>query len=514
VSDATDPLDILADDLNRFRDDPLGFVLWAFPWGEAGSGLDNETGPDTWQREQLIRIGQALAADPENGRVQEITTSGHGIGKSCEVAWLIIWAVLTYPDAKAVITANTDTQLRTKTWAEVSKWYYLLDPLLREQFECTATALYSKDPEHEKTWRADAIPNSPTNPAAFAGAHNAGKRLLLVMDEGSEIDEVIYETMEGATTDADTQIIFMVYGNPTKPVGAFADRAVGRFRHMWRFNKIDSRDVKRTDKEDLQRKIDAHGLDSDYVRVRIRGEFPRAGFMQLIPSDVVQVARKRAPLYLPNDPLILGVDCARYGDDQSVLAPRRGLDAKTIPWRKLRNVSTMILVDNIVQMHNQWGFDAIMIDDGSFGAAIIDRLLQMNIRNVFPVTFGGSGGLVQYNDMQMKVHNKRTEIWVKMRHWLYSGGAIPDDNELEQDCVGPQYSYAGDQSSIVLERKEDMKKPPRNLPSPDNGDALACTFAYEIAPRAWSNPNIPGSGMVGPRQEPMVGDYDLYADLR
>lgn len=504
-------LDLLADALVAYRNDPWGWVLWAFPWGEPGSPLENDY-PEDWQRDQLCAIRDALQADPDNATVRELTLSGHGIGKSAEVSWLALWSTTTYPEAKGVITANTDTQLRTKTWAEVSKWFHLMDPLLQAQFELTATAVYSRSSNREKTWRADAIPNSPTNPAAFAGAHNAGKRMLLILDEGSEIDEVIYETMEGATTDANTQIIFMVYGNPTNPVGAFKERAEGRFRHMWKVRRVDSRSVRRTDKKTLQTLVDTYGEDSDVVRVRIKGEFPRVGAIQLIPSDVVSHARQRKPVHVPSQPLILGVDVARYGDDASVLAPRRGLDAKTIPWRRFRGIDTMSLVTEIVRFHQEVGFDAIMVDDGNMGAGVIDRLLQMNIRNVYPVSFGGAGGQIDYNGMVIKVANKRAEIWVKMRHSLYSGLAIPDESDIEIDLTGTQYSYNG-KDEILLEKKEHMKE--RGLASPDNADALACTYAYHIEPRAWSNPALPGSGSQGPRHGVQVGDdYDMFAELR
>lgn len=507
-------LDDLADWVIECRDDPYKFVMEAWGWGEPGNGLEREDGPEDWQREQLMRIRDALAADPINGRVRELTLSGHGIGKSAEVSWLTIWAVCTYPDARAVITANTDTQLRTKTWAEVSKWFHMLDPLLQSQFELTATALYAKEVKRDKTWRADAIPNSPTNPAAFAGAHNAGKRLLLILDEGSEIDEAIYETLEGATTDADTQIIFMVYGNPTSPVGAFKERAEGRFRHMWHVTRVDSRKVKRTDKAVLEAMVNAWGEDSDTVRKRIKGEFPRAGAVQLIPSDIVALARSRPSLHLPSDPLIMGVDCARMGDDQSVLAFRRGLDARTIPWQRFRNIDSMTLVTAIAEAVVKWGVDAIMIDMGSIGAAVYDRLGQMNVRGLYPVEFGGGGGLIEYSGQQIKVANKRAEMWCKMRFSLYNGLAIPDDADIETDLTGTEYGYNG-KDEILLEAKEHMKRV-RHLASPDNADALACTYAYPVMPRAWSNPELPGSGSQGSRDLIGVGadDYDPFAELR
>lgn len=511
MSEDLDPLDILADELIRFRHDPLGFVLWAFPWGEPGTELANETGPDVWQREHLDYIGQRLREDPFTP-ILTLVVSGHGIGKSCDVAWLILWATMTAEDTKGVITANTGSQLKTKTWAELAKWFNLLDPLLQDQFEKTATALYAKAEKRSQTWRAEAQTNSPENPAAFAGAHNAGKRLLIVMDEASEIADPIWETCEGALTDADTEIIFCVYGNPTAPTGRFRECAIGRFRHRWKVWNIDSRQVKRTNKTVLQEMVDTYGEDSDFVRVRVKGQFPRVGAVQLIPSDVVQEARKRAPAYNATDPLILGVDCARFGDDQSVLVPRRGLDAKSIPWQRFRSMDSMGLVTKIMEFVAEYGPDAIMIDDGSIGAAVIDRLLQMNVRNVYPVSFGGAGGTIQYGNMTMKVANTRASIWVKMREGLYRGLAIPDEEEIEIDLTGTQYGYNGAEE-IQLERKQDMKK--RGLASPDNGDGLACTYAYHVEPRPWSDPALPGSGSQGPRVGVQVEEeYDPYAELR
>ena len=118
------PFDELFDNFVKFRDDPLGFVLWAFPWGKQGTILEGREGPEPWQRDQLIRIGQRLREGGADGAVvEEDVSSGHGVGKTAEVSWLIIWAVATHEDTRGVVTANTDTQLRTKTWAELSKWY-------------------------------------------------------------------------------------------------------------------------------------------------------------------------------------------------------------------------------------------------------------------------------------------------------------------------------------------------------------------------------------------------------
>lgn len=495
----------LAESLIEFTHDPLGHVLFAYPWGVAGTALADETGPDEWQREQLDDIGYRFRKSERTGiyePVRQARASGHGIGKSAEVSWLIEWGVQTYPDARGVVTANTDTQLRTKTWAELAKWHGMLHPLLREQFALTATAIYSTAPGHEKTWRIDAIPNSKSNPAAFAGFHNAGKRGIIIFDEASEIDDIIWDTTEGATTDADTEILWAVYGNPTKNTGRFKEVCIGKFRHMWDFERIDSRLVKRTNKALLDSWIAAWGLDSDFVRTRVTGHFPRVGSMQLIGSDVVASARERDIGYIASDALIAGLDVARFGDDASVLQPRRGRDARTIPVKRWRGTDTMTLAGDVALWCAQFNPDALFVDVGGVGAGVYDRLLQLNVRNVFAVNFGGSGGVVNFNGISVKTANKRASMWCMMREWL-GGGAIADSPELEADLTGVEYGFNSD-DAILLESKQHMKA--RGLASPDDGDALALTFAEPVRPRAVA-------GFAGPKIG-VSGDYDIHADLR
>lgn len=508
-----------AEALVRYSDDPYAFAMWAFPWGVPGTTLEHETGPDKWQREELEAIGEHIREcrrtkvyRPYRGA----TASGHGIGKSAQTSIIIVWAEVTSVDTRGVVTANSDTQLRTKTWAELAKWWDLFcseHPIAKEIFELTATGIRCR--EREMTWRIDAIPNNPRNPAAFAGAHNAGKRLLVIVDEASEIEDPIWDTVEGAMTDADTEIIYLIYGNPTKNIGRFKEMVVGRLRHQWRSRQIDSRNVKRTNKAELQAMVDAWGEDSDFVRVRVRGVFPRVGSMQLIPSDLVAEARKRVPVRVPSAPLVAGLDVARFGDDASVLQARQGLDAQTIPMKTWREVDTMTLAGDVAAWCLEYKPDALFVDIGGIGAGVYDRLQQLGIPNVMPVNFGGKGGRVQMNAIEADAANKSASMWVGMREWLRTGGCIADDNELEQDLTGREYGYTAN-GAIMLEKKEAMKK--RGLSSPDKGDALALTFAFPVAPKqvAASLADLmavqAGGGQHDP-YSPVQTDYDPYAEL-
>ena len=158
-------------DLARLSPDPYKFVLWAFPWGEPGTELENHPGPEPWQIDLLRDIRDRLKTP--NQAIQQATASGHGIGKSAFVAWIILWSISTFEDTRGVVTANTETQLKTKTWVELAKWHRLF--IAKSLFVLTATRIYSADPQHADTWRIDQVPWSERNTEAFAGLHNKGK---------------------------------------------------------------------------------------------------------------------------------------------------------------------------------------------------------------------------------------------------------------------------------------------------------------------------------------------------
>lgn len=448
--------------------DPYRFVLRAFPWGEPNTELATQTGPDEWQTLVLKQIRDGLVTASQ--AIQEAVASGHGVGKSALVAWLMLWGLSTFEDTKGVVTANTETQLRTKTWPELAKWHRLF--IAKHWFSFTATALYSVDPNHEKTWRLDAIAWSERNTEAFAGLHNQGKRVLVFYDEASAIPDVIWETTEGALTDSDTQILWCVFGNPTRNTGRFRE-CFGRFRHRWHVHQVDSRTAKLTNKEQINQWIADYGEDSDFVRVRVRGVFPRAGSMQFISSEVAEHAA--SPHFEVSatlmDPLIMGVDVARFGDDQSVIAFRRGRDARSEPWITFRGVDTMTLAARIIEESQRLKPDAIFVDGGGPGGGVVDRLRMFHLP-VIEVQFGGKADRSQPSQEGRVVYaNKRAEMWGLMRDWL-PGAMIPVDIEMIADLTGLEYGYVMREGldAIQLERKEDMKK--RGLSSPDKGDAL------------------------------------------
>ena len=150
-----------------------------------------------------------------------------------------------------------------------------------------------------------------------------GSGYVVVFDEASSVADKIWEVTSGALTDEGTEIIWIAFGNPTQNVGMFRE-CFGRFKHRWVTKQIDSRMVDGTNKELFWQWVEDYGEDSDYVRVRVKGEFPRAGSTQFIAGDVVEGARKRKCSGLGEGWKVLVADVARFGDDMTVFGVRQG----------------------------------------------------------------------------------------------------------------------------------------------------------------------------------------------
>src|SRR5262249_53740630 len=286
------------------------------------------------EREVLEAVRDGL---PLGKAVRIAVASGHGVGKTALVTWLVLWAIGTHRDTRGILTASNEAQLATRNRAELRKWYRLWKA--KDFFELTATALIHADPQYQQTWRIDLLPWNDHRPESFAGRHNQGKRVLVIMDEASVIPPIIWQTIEPVMTDVNTEIIWCVFGNPLHSVGPFRE-CFGRFAHRWQRWHIDARDVGISDKKQIGEWAEDHAEDSYFFMTRVRGQFPTASALQFIPTDLVEEAMTREIVRQPNDPLILGVDVARFGDDCSVLYGRRALDARSILPMVFRGMST------------------------------------------------------------------------------------------------------------------------------------------------------------------------------
>lgn len=482
--------------VSGYVDDPLGFVLGMFPWGRKGTVLEFEDGPDEWQREVLEDLGGVLSRrrlgtgvrEELEGALRYAIGSGHGVGKTAFVAWLILWFMSTRPSPQVIVTANTNAQLTGKTWRELAKWHRLVEN--GSWFSWSAQKFSLK--AAPDTWFASAVPWSKERAEAFAGTHET--HVLLIFDEASAIDDVIWETAEGALTT--TGAMQFVFGNGTRNTGRFRE-CFRRFKHRWRTWMVDSRTAKKADQAQIAQWAEDYGEDSDFFRVRVRGDFPRAATSQFIPEDVVEasmaryralIRRKRLALgelaeqgapvrvSLVDDapkwaPLVMGVDVARFGEDESVIGFRRG-DLFLVHAR-YRGLDTQALASRVAEAINSFGPDAVFVDAVGVGGGVVDRLrvLGYEVESV-------NGALKALDET--RYFNRRAEMWSLMRDWLKNGGVVEDSTEIRDELIGPEYGFDA-KSRWQLETKDDMKA--RGLPSPNIADCLAMTFFMPVAPR-------------------------------
>lgn len=465
--------DQLAEEAVRSAHDPIRWCMFAFDWDR--DDLKDSSGPRKWQRDIMGAISAHLRNPSTRYQPCRIAVaSGHGIGKSALVAMLIHWAMSTAVDTKIVVTANTGDQLSTKTVPEVAKWFRRA--INAHWWEVKATSIKVKDHRDEagKIWRTDFNTWSEENTDAFQGAHNQGKRLVIIFDEASAISDRIWEVTEGALTDEGTEIIWLAFGNPTKPDGRFRECfAGGKFAHRWHSFHIDSRTVEGTNRQYLDEQVADWGEDHDWVRVRVRGEFPRTGATKFISPESVHAARNYKAEGYETLPAILAVDVARFGDDRSVIGIRQGRKFEILA--QFRGLDTVQLAERTIEFIEKRKPDAWIIDGIGVGAGVVD---QLRVRGYDQRLFEYAPS-TKANDFN-QYYDRRTEIWGLMRDWLEAGAQIPNQPDIAIDLTAPDY-FIDNKGKVRLESKDDMKA--RGVESPDIGDCLAMTFQEKILKR-------------------------------
>ena len=494
-----DELGTLADIAAKCRLDPLLWAELAWDWG--GGDLK---GKDVryWQAEVLDQIATHIQ-NPET-RYQPLkisVASGHGIGKSAGMGMISNWAMSCFEGARVVITANTEGQLRTKTSPEVAKWFST--SISAALFDIDTLSIKARQETKEMAWAMDFTPWSEHNTEAFAGLHNEGRIIVLLMDEASGIPPKIWEVAEGALTDENTIIIWIAFGNPTQNSGEFREtfRRRGGVKSEWLTHQICSLDVEGTNKEYLRSLVAKYGWDSDRVKVRVRGMFPSASSRQLIPTHKVDAAFGRHLNKSMYDfaPVVLTCDPAWTGDDDLIIAKRQGLHFEildTIP----KNDNDVFIANKIANYETKYDADAVFVDLG-YGTGIVSA----------GRTMGRGWRLVNFADAGSEGHfNKRAEMWAAIEDWIDEGGAIPPDMELYDDLISVE-TLPTMNGAIKLLSKEDMKK--KMLPSPNKGDALAISFAYPVVKK---RPQDAGLLTREVRQAPSKylnrdGEYDPHA---
>jgi hypothetical protein len=481
----------------EISDNPYKFVKLVFPWGKVNTPLTKFKGPRKWQKDILLEIAEHIRKNRGRelvGGLMDVmrmaVSSGRGIGKSALVSWLILWMISTRIGSTTVVSANSEAQLRSVTWGELTKWQAMM--VHSHWFEISATKLapakwlcdlVERDlAKGTRYWHAEGKLWSEENPDSYAGVHNHDG-MLLVFDESSGIPQPIWDVGSGFFTEDILDRYWFAFSNPRRNEGAFYECFHAK-RNFWNTRKIDARKVEGTDKAVYEQIIAEHGEDSRQARIEVYGEFPLQGDDQFISAAVVDECMERKAYNDPTAPICIGVDVARFGADKSAIAVRKGRDIVAL--RKFQGYDTMQIVGEVIKAINEFKPIMTTIDEGGLGAGVIDRLLEQQYR-VRAVNFGSKA------DNPVMWGNKRAEMWGEMREWLKTAH-LPKDEDLRADLIGPTYRQ-NSMGAILLERKEDMRR--RGAASPDSGDAVCISFAYPVAWGASSRKIVyPNMGVV------------------
>lgn len=471
----------LAEFVAQYYDDPLGFVLAAYPWGEPGA-LENSAGPDENQREFLLSLGAEIKARRFDGStpvmpVRMAESSGHGTGKSAMGAWICNWIMSTRPHSIGTVTAGTAAQLEDRTWAAIQQWTRLC--ITSHWWEVQSRGIYARPEilapgQTCESWKCVAQTCKDENAQSFAGQHARTSTSWYLFDEASQVPDGIWRVAYGGLTDGEP--VFICWGQMERNTGEFYRVCFGDLRDRWNHRTVDSRTSQFTNKELIAEWERDYGVDSDWYKVRVLGLPPSASELQFIDSARVDQAKKNQIEVLRDEPLIAGFDVSGGGSAWNVIRFRRGADARSIPPVRITGEAgrdrELLIAKAAIVLSDPALKVRMMFVDSAFGAPIVERLHTMGFKNVVEVNFGGPSPNVHQGNM-------RGYIWNQLKEWLPRGMISKDDTRLHTDLTAPGF-HLNTKSQLILESKESMQK--RRVASPDDADALALTFAQAVAP--------------------------------
>lgn len=416
---------------------------------------------------------QILDAIAKHDRVA--VRSGHKVGKSTLAAITALWFPHRYPGGRVVMTAPTARQVRIVLWREVRRLY--------QQASLPLGGKMNMLPElgFQAPNGGEILGFSTDEPEKIAGV--SGAHVLYIIDEGSGVGDEIAEAIEGSRAGGAK---LLALGNPTRTSGFFY-RAFTSEASGWKSLHVSSEDSPNitgevaipglATPEWVEEKKRDWGEDSPLYQVRVRGNFPMQAENSVIGLAIVEAARERYDDVRVNGMLRIGVDVARFGDDETVIWPVRDLKAGTptvIKKFDLVQVAGKVMEVVAAERRNDERV-RVQVDVIGVGAGVADILRNRRDKGIEVIDVNAGGQST--DDTYARV---RDEMWFQLRDWLKEGG-IPDDGMLHQELLTPTYSFLPTQR-IKVESKDEIKKR-LNGRSTDRADALALAV-YQTPPSA------------------------------
>jgi len=438
--------------LLRYRKDPVAFIKEVI---------------GVTPTDQQIQLIESATRKGARTAVKSCTASG----KTAVLAWLTFYFLICFPNCRMLVTAPTANQLHRVFRSEVALWLGTMKEPFRGFFEIMSDKIFIKG--KKDTQFCSLVTGSPENKESFAGLHAA--KVVVMVDEASALPSEIFDTLLGTLSSGDTS--FILVSNPVRSSGSFynlfqkSDNLLSdTTSSRWDTLTFDSFGSPNVDKDWIEEVTDYYGPNSDFVKMRIYGEFPTLSDAQFLSSSDIIAAAKRTldGREYHQFARVLGADPARFGDDASVIVDRQGPKVHSV--EKFHGLDTIEFAEQVVRKFRMHNYQCVYVDGIGLGAGVVDQLRKMKVPVVEVMVNGKSSDPKSYS-------NVRAQIYGHLKNWLSTADIPRDDEDLVEDLSALNYFF-NNKLQIVLENKKDMKK--RLKRSPDRADALSLTFASEV----------------------------------
>lgn len=401
-------------------------------------------------------------------RARVAVSSCTGAGKTSALCWITFLLLLVKDDCRVLVTSPSFSQLTRVFYSELLKWRgQMFHKDIQAMFKITRESVTCHAISEVKI--ANMVTASADNPESLAGGH--AKNYIILADEASGIPEVAFDYLIG-TLSVGNGGTFIMTSNPTRSSGRFYELFHKKFK-AWKTMYFEAKDVPHIDQQFIDDIVEMYGMDSDQYRIRVMGRFPRAATTQFISTDIVEASQlMMVPRnHYENFERLMGIDVARFGDDETVIVIRQG--PKLLYVERYHGKDTMEIAALAHELQGEWQCKNIYVDGIGLGAGVVDRLgkngLKLPVQDII---------VSMKSTKPLEYVNIRSQLWGNMKSWLQNGGDIPAEiEELGKQLVGMTYGYNA-KLQIQLTTKKDLKK--QGMPSPDIADALALTMADSI----------------------------------
>lgn len=421
---------------------------------------------EPWQEQVL----EAL----DSGETKISVRSGHGVGKTALCSWLAVHFLCFRDDVKVIVTSPSQRQLSDGLNPEIVKWISKMPEWMQASLEITRERI-SRLPTPQTNFISFRTARKE-NPEALAGVH--ATHVMIIVDEASGVEEIIYETGQGALSTKGA--IAVLIGNPTRPSGFFY-KTQTVLSDLWWTKKVSCLDSSRVDPEYIMSQARTYGVDSREYAVRVLGEFPESGQDSVIPRTWVSAAVGRKVAEARGD-IVWGLDPGRGGD------PTGFVERSANVLKEYRELKYQDLMQTVGWVKSRWDKipdrfrpSYIYVDSIGLGAGVADRLLELKL----PVVHVN---VAEAPAMADRFYRLRDELWHATRAWFESREVRIDPEggnarQLEEELAAVEQTISSS-GRIKVEGKPELKR--RGIKSPNLADALCLTFAHGGAVRLGS----------------------------